>query len=59
MTFSAELDALPDREAAFDALVASTSWNAWSLLRDDLGRSTEAARAAMGHAVSAVLRVQA
>ncbi|WP_375001269.1 hypothetical protein [Aeromicrobium sp. CTD01-1L150] len=58
-TFAVELNALPDREGASDAVAVATSWNAWSLLRDDLGRSIDAARTAMCHAVSAVLRVPA
>lgn len=54
-TFGPELDACPDREAAFDALVAVTSWSSWSMLRDDLGRGVPAARAAMVCAVASIL----
>lgn len=54
-TFAAELDAAPDRAALLDALVSCTSWNAWSLLRDDLARPVDAARSAMLHTVRALL----
>jgi AcrR family transcriptional regulator len=53
--FATELDAAPDRPALLDALVAATSWNAWSLLRDDLGRSVDAAHAAMLTTLHALL----
>ncbi|GAA0200917.1 hypothetical protein GCM10008944_18310 [Cytobacillus oceanisediminis] len=53
--FAGELDAAADRAALLDALVGSTSWNAWSLLRDDLDRSVAAAHAAMLHTVRALL----
>ncbi len=54
-TFAAELAACSDPDATRDALVASVSWNAWSLLRDDLDRSVEQAQRAMVVAVSALL----
>ncbi|MGJ9412989.1 TetR/AcrR family transcriptional regulator [Aeromicrobium sp. CF4.19] len=54
-TFDAELEAVPDRAVVFDAVVAATSWNAWSLLRDDLDRPVDAALAAMIRAVTAIL----
>ncbi len=54
-TFAPELDALSDRATALDAVVVATSWNAWTLLRDDLGRSAEESRGAMVRAVSAAL----
>ena len=57
-TFGPELDACPDRSAAFDALVAVTSWSSWSMLRDDLGRSVSASRAAMVCAVESILRAR-
>ncbi len=57
-TFGPELDACPDRTAAFDALVAVTSWSSWSMLRDDLGRSVSASRAAMVCAVESILRAR-
>lgn len=53
-TFAAELDAADDPVALRDALVASTSWNAWSLLRDDLGRTVDQAQAAMVRTVTAL-----
>lgn len=56
--FAAELDAAPDRSALLDALVAATSWNAWSLLRDDLARPVDAAHAAMLRSLHALLPPQ-
>jgi TetR/AcrR family transcriptional regulator, regulator of autoinduction and epiphytic fitness len=55
--FAPELRPLPgaDRVALLDALVAATTWGAWSTLRDHLGRSRDDARAAMTGAVRALL----
>jgi AcrR family transcriptional regulator len=53
--FVAELSALPEPDAARDALVTVTSWNFWSMLRDDLGRTAEQAEAAMRRAVADLL----
>ncbi|GAA1745726.1 TetR/AcrR family transcriptional regulator [Aeromicrobium alkaliterrae] len=43
------------RAVLLDALVAATSFNAWSLLRDDLGRTVDDAGAAMSRAVGVLL----
>jgi AcrR family transcriptional regulator len=56
--FAPELDAAPDRPALLDALVAATSWNAWSLLRDDLDRPVDAAHTAMLTTLRALLPPQ-
>lgn len=53
--FAEELAALPDPTVARDALVAVTSWNFWSLLRDDLQRDPAVAEAAMRRAVAELL----
>lgn len=55
--FAGELEAVPpaDRVVVLDALVAATTWGAWSTLRDHLGRSTDQCRAVMVHAVRHLL----
>lgn len=53
--FATELAAAPDRETLLDALVAATSWYAWSVLRDDLLRPVDAADAAMRRTLTALL----
>lgn len=53
--FAAELAAAADREAMIDQLAAATSWNTWSLLRDDFGRTETEATSVMRHTLTALL----
>jgi TetR/AcrR family transcriptional regulator of autoinduction and epiphytic fitness len=55
--FAGELEAMSaaERAVVLDALVAATTWGAWSTLRGHLGRTTEQCRAAMVLAVAALL----
>lgn len=53
--FAPELDAADEADALLDALIAATSWNAWSLLRDDLARPVDAAHAAMVRTLRSLL----
>lgn len=54
--FSAELArAGAGRDELVDALVAASTWSAWSMLRDGLGLSLERARAVMTRTVAALL----
>lgn len=54
--FGAELDAAgPAREQLLTAVLAATTWPAWSMLRDDCGLPVEAARAVMVRTVTALL----
>ena len=53
--FAPELAVAPDPDVLRDALVVATSWNAWSLLRDDLDHPLPAARAAMVRSVRSLL----
>ncbi|QEC47177.1 TetR/AcrR family transcriptional regulator [Baekduia soli] len=56
--FAAELDAMDParRDAAAAALGAAASWAAWDALRRQQGLSVDAARAALQHAVGALVR---
>jgi len=55
--FAAELDARePEaREELAVAMTAASSWNSWSLLRDDLGLDVDASRAAVRRTLAALL----
>jgi TetR/AcrR family transcriptional regulator of autoinduction and epiphytic fitness len=55
--FAAELDAggPPAREQLLFALTVSTTWSAWSMLRDELELSAEEAQAIMVRTVTALL----
>ena len=54
--FAPELDRLgPERDAVLLHLVTSTTWSAWSLLRDDLGLDADAASTVLRAGVRAVL----
>ncbi|MDQ0370523.1 TetR/AcrR family transcriptional regulator [Catenuloplanes indicus] len=54
--FAHELAAAgPGRTQLLDALSISTTWAGWSLLRDELGLSTDEARATMSRTVTALL----
>ncbi|MFX0592720.1 TetR/AcrR family transcriptional regulator [Melissospora conviva] len=54
--FAAELEmAGPGREELLNAVVAATTWSAWSMLRDGLGLDPEAARAVLARTVRALL----
>jgi AcrR family transcriptional regulator len=54
--FGAELDcAGPAREQLVTAVLAASTWNSWSMLRDECGLSVEAARAVMARTVTALL----
>ena len=54
--FAAELAAAgPAGDQLLDALTVTTTWPAWSVLRDDLGLSVPAARQVMARTVTALL----
>ncbi|OUZ12568.1 hypothetical protein BHE97_02415 [Aeromicrobium sp. PE09-221] len=53
--FATEIAASDDPAALRDALLASSSWNAWAILHDDLGRSVEECEAAMRRSLTALL----
>ena len=53
--FATELAASAAPEPLRDAMLAASSWNSWSILRDDLGRSAEECESAMRHALTALL----
>ncbi len=55
--FAAELDGRDPavREELATALTVAASWNAWSLLRDDLGLDVPAATAVVRHSLAALL----
>lgn len=55
--FRAEIAADDDPDLLVDALLMATSWNAWSLSRDDLGHDADRAREVMARAVRALLRL--
>ncbi len=57
VTFAAEFAtmSLADRAEIQDALLAATTWAAWSFLRDDLGHSNARATAVMIRSVTALL----
>lgn len=54
--FAQEIDAADDPDRLADALAAVVSWNAWSLMTDDLGRSPDQTRTSMALTLSALLR---
>jgi AcrR family transcriptional regulator len=56
--FAAEIDAVPDADAAEDlvsALTAAATWGAWSVLRGDLGLGRRRAEAVLARTVAALL----
>jgi TetR/AcrR family transcriptional regulator of autoinduction and epiphytic fitness len=56
--FKVELDAMgADRAEVLDALVLACTFTAWSMLRDDLGLSVDAATAVMKRTVGSLLHI--
>ena len=53
--FATEIATSAAPETLCDALLAASSWNSWSILHDDLGRTAEECEAAMRHAFTALL----
>ncbi len=53
--FATEISVSAAPETLCDALLASSSWNSWSILHDDLGRTDEECESAMRHALTALL----
>lgn len=53
--FAPELEAVDDRDELLDALTATTSWNAWSLMFDDHEYPAERCRQVMERTVRALL----